>query len=422
MAVESQPVDLRALILRGIETEELDYKAAQNWRLLARGGKAKFARHCLALANTKGGYIVVGVGEDAFGRPADFTGLTEAEAKSFDPTDVGSFINRCADPPIDFEIEKPVVDGRQYVIFVVRRFSDMPHVCVYSLNHELTQGAFYIRTKEASSRVAYRASEIHALIQRSLRNQREHLARMLRGILYESRQSTEPDAEQLFREQVRVSREFTDRHLRADKHSGQPLGVVAFPHQFIDQRFSLSDLRQAVSEANYTFRGNPFATIGSDEQTYFTNVSMRSYLQDQPAFWQIFQSGLFHHHSRLPLHHEGVAYDELRWRVAEAVFFVGQLYSALGCEEDLITLEFHLDDVEGRRLSVPPEAAGSLRYTCRIPAIHVQIARSAPNLVGSAAQHSARIIREISERFNYPAGKHGSLEESLNQFYQRDPG
>lgn len=61
--------DWRSIICRGIESDELDYKAAQNWKNLSRAGKAKFVRHCIAMANTKGGYVVVGVGEDASGQP-----------------------------------------------------------------------------------------------------------------------------------------------------------------------------------------------------------------------------------------------------------------------------------------------------------------------------------------------------------------
>ena len=103
-------IDWKSIIYRGVESDELDYKAAQNWLQLPRSGKAKFVRHCLAMANTKGGYVVVGVGEDASGQPAVFTGLTPEEAQSFDPTAVGSFINRYADPQIDFTLERPVVD------------------------------------------------------------------------------------------------------------------------------------------------------------------------------------------------------------------------------------------------------------------------------------------------------------------------
>ena len=201
--------DWRSIICRGIESDELDYKAAQNWKNLPRAGKAKFVRHCIAMANTKGGYVVVGVGEDASGQPALFTGLTEEEAHSFDPTDVGNFINRFADPAVDFTLERPVVDGKRYVVFVIRRFRNLPHVCTSSCENELSLGTFYIRTQDASSRPAYRSSEIHALIQRTLRTQREMLGRMIRGILYEDHTfQNEHQQQSRFQEEIGHSKEF----------------------------------------------------------------------------------------------------------------------------------------------------------------------------------------------------------------------
>ena len=50
-------MDWESIVKRGVESDELDYKAAQNWNKLSRTGRAKFARHCMALANTKGGYV-----------------------------------------------------------------------------------------------------------------------------------------------------------------------------------------------------------------------------------------------------------------------------------------------------------------------------------------------------------------------------
>jgi len=130
--MENDTTDWKSIIYRGIESDELDYKAAQNWHKLSRGGRAKFARHCIAMANTKGGYVVVGVGEDINGQPSVFTGLDEEESRSFDPTDVGTFINRFADPAVDFTVERPMVDGKRFVVFVIRRFRTVPHVCTSS--------------------------------------------------------------------------------------------------------------------------------------------------------------------------------------------------------------------------------------------------------------------------------------------------
>ena len=53
-APEHEPRDMRELIYRGVESEELDYKAAMSWTAMSRAARAKIVRHCLALANTKG--------------------------------------------------------------------------------------------------------------------------------------------------------------------------------------------------------------------------------------------------------------------------------------------------------------------------------------------------------------------------------
>ena len=77
---EKSSNDLRELVYRGVESDELDYKAALNWTGMSRAARAKIVRHCIALANTKGGYIVVGVGEDASGHPSVYQGLTPEQA------------------------------------------------------------------------------------------------------------------------------------------------------------------------------------------------------------------------------------------------------------------------------------------------------------------------------------------------------
>ena len=148
------------LVHRGVESDELDYKAAQDWDDMTRAGRAKFVRHLLAFANTRGGYLVVGVGEDASGYPALRTGLTEKQCASFDPSKVGAFVNAHVEPPIDFTIARPLIDGKRYAIFVIHPFKTLPHVCSGGVEGELQTGVFYIRTADASSRPAYRAMEL----------------------------------------------------------------------------------------------------------------------------------------------------------------------------------------------------------------------------------------------------------------------
>ncbi|MFA6725003.1 MAG: ATP-binding protein, partial [Lentisphaeria bacterium] len=93
MLVSTQQSDWREVLFCGLENQQIDFKAAQDWNKIGRVGRAKFARHLMALANTLGGYLVIGVGEDPNGNPTLYTGLDEKQASSFDPSGVGQTVN-----------------------------------------------------------------------------------------------------------------------------------------------------------------------------------------------------------------------------------------------------------------------------------------------------------------------------------------
>ncbi len=414
------PIDWKSIIYRGVESEELDYKASQNWNNLNRAGKARFARHCMAIANTKGGYIVVGVGEDKTGRPCLYTGVNDRQSKSFDPTDVGNVINRFSDPPIDFDIERPVVDGKRYVVFVIRRFSEIPHVCSYSCNSELQQGVFYIRTPDASSRPAYKASEIHGIIQRALRNQRELLGRMLRGILYEGRKTLAPQAKSEFVEQISHSyRIFDKRKGEFKPDRGTTWEISLFPSEFILEKFSLSEIRRAVENSVSTTLESNFVFLEESEESFFTNVAFRTFCKERSQYWQAFSSGLFHYITVLEKDRNSLRYDDIVKLVSSAVHFFGQYYYELGYTDELFNLKFKISSVEGTTLANIGSKASRSSNVCRIPEIEVKLQRTASDLMSGTVGHSARIIREICERFNLPQGKHVELESLITGFLEQ---
>ncbi|OGV36060.1 MAG: hypothetical protein A2X48_17510 [Lentisphaerae bacterium GWF2_49_21] len=414
------PFDWKPIIYRGVESEELDYKAAQNWNNLNRAGKARFARHCMAIANTKGGYIVVGVGEDKSGRPCIYTGVNDRQCKSFDPTDVGNVINRFSDPAIDFDIERPVVDDKRYVVFVIRRFSEIPHVCSYSCNSELQQGVFYIRTADASSRPAYKASEIHGIVQRALRNQRELLGRMLRGILYEGRKTLAPEAKSEFIEQISHSFKIFDKRKKEFKlDRGTVWEISVFPSEFIVDKCSLSEIRKAVENSVSTTLESSFVFLEESEESFFTNVAFRTFSKERRQYWQAFSSGLFHYITVVEKDKNSLKYDDIVKMVSSAVHFLGQYYYELGYTDELFGLKFKVSSVEGVRLTGIGGKAGESSHVCRIPEIEVKIQRTAADLMSGNAGHSARIIREICERFNFPQGKHVQLENMITDFLEK---
>jgi len=422
MSVKIQ-IDWKSIIYRGVESEELDYKAALDWRKLNRGSKAKFVRHCLAMANTKGGYIVVGVGEDSAGQPSLFTGLTGEQAKSFDPTTVGNFINKYADPEIDFTIERPIVDGKRYAIFVIRRFSNIPHVCSYGFENELQQGVFYIRTADASSRPAYRASEIHGIIQRALRNQREILGRMIRGVLYEERVTIEQNAKSHFAEERAHSRTFFDRRSSADGVTGIRIDIMVAPPQYIPEKFSLSELKRAFADVISLQTSSNFISEAELDESYFSNISLRCMPERGRKLWQMFQSGMFHYISVWNGSGKTIKYPELVKFFAEAVSCFSQLYSELGYYEELLDIRIEIDHVEGVMLTTTPEPLKKLDREsdciCRIPQIKIQLNRTAADMASGYIDHAARIILEVCERFNLPEGRHRKLNDTIRKYLEK---
>jgi hypothetical protein len=417
--------DWQQIVYKGVESEELEYKAAMNWLKLDRAKKSRFARHCMAMANTKGGYIVIGVGEDKSGKPCVYTGLTERQAKSFDPTDVGNFVNRFAEPAVDFDVERPLIDGRRYVIFSIRRFSLIPHVCCASCNSELQQGFFYIRTVDASSRPAFKASEVHELIQRALRNQREHLGRMLRGILYENRKSLEPEAKRQFTEQVVNSKLFFEKLKK--EYRWQESGIwefSVFPPDFTVEKFSLSDVRRSAEKSAVNPIGSPFLDANSIDESYFTNVSFRMISKKGNSFLQSFSSGLVHYAKAADPDKDNFNYGVILKFVTDAVLFLGKYYYELGYADELLSVMLKVSGMENKNLFIPSSSkiAGKKKkpqYICKIQAIEIKIQRSAADLISGAAAHSAKIFTELCERFNFPEGQHPKLIENIAKYIEK---
>ncbi len=421
-------IDWRELVYRGVESQTLDYKAAQNWNNLTRVGKAKFARHAMAMANTRGGYLVVGVGEDENGNPTRYTGLTESQLRSFDPADVGQFVNLFSDPSVDFDIVRPEIDGSFYAVFVIRRFSGLPHVCSDHCGDELQQGIFYVRTPDARSRSAYRASELHGLVQRALRNQREALGRMLRGVLYEGRQYPEEDAEQEFTRLLQESKAACRKWIGPrNLQRFVSLELAAYPpDNSFSESVNLSDLKKAVADIAVPVGSDfPLSSIGEEEEeeVFFTNQSLTSRHAPKREgrlgefhFWQFFRLGLFHHLSSLNDLQSGgsVSYPLLVNRIGAAIEVVGELYSELGCEGDILTFSLTLNNVEGSSLiDLDIEEQGE--YLCYIPEVVVCKRRSVADLISDPVEHATRWVREVCERFNLPSDQHPELRQRLHK-------
>ena len=382
------------LVFRGVESDELDYKAAQDWETLTKAGKAKFVRHLLAFANTRGGYLVVGVGEDASGYPALRTGLTARQCASFDPSKVGAFVNAHVEPPIKFTIERPLIKGKRYAIFVIHPFDTLPHVCANGVDGELQAGVFYIRTVDASSRPARRAMELADIIRRALRNQREMLGRMLRGILYENRTDISENQSSSFDDAFATASIYFRRR-RAENSQTVHLSLVFAPEHRMDEAFETRELSNAVSDAGLPRPGGRFFTNDLMRSIRPVNVGLRCLSENAPCMWQLFKSGEFLFFADLQSSGGKIDSEEVLKFAAETVSFAGKLYQNMISPEELLTITLKLSAKKKVRLKFNRRTPSGTAADTAVSSI----CRSAADLASGDREHAARLCDELAAQF-----------------------
>ncbi len=420
MLVTTEPENWKDIIYCGLENQQIDFKGPQDWVEIGRVGRAKFARHAIALANTLGGYVVVGVLEDENGNPRKYVGMTDKQSASFDPSTVGQTINQYADPAVSFDIARPVVDGKQYVVFVVYPFKDIPHVCGDACASELQTGVFYIRTPDARSRAARRASEMHALVQRALRNQRQMLGRMLRGILYEDRQADPSQSQSVFPPLLERARKHAREKLGAVRFRERPLfelivtPVTPFPDD------SLAQIRAAIAALSGPRlsdlpRPRPRTRIQMTAHNESISGSQLASDGNTTAAWEYTQNGLLY--CAVPFDGTSSSQIEasfLQRLCALSIAATSQLYTQLNHQENLLRITLRIINSNGVRLLELPHAEQNTPLVCQIPDIEVRRERTAGDLeAGARVQTAAALFLEICERFNATFDNAGRAEIQL---------
>ncbi len=410
--MEHNGTDWKELVFRGVESDELDYKAAQNWDELPKSGRAKFVRHLLAFANTRGGYIVVGVGEDASGYPAKRTGLTPEQSASFDPSKVGSFVNQHVEPPVDFTIERPVIRGKRYAIFVVRPFKELPHVCSSGVDGELQTGVFYIRTADASSRPARRAIELADIIRRAVRNQREMLGRMLRGILYENRSDitgkmlTDP-----FDDMYSTALHYFRRR-RPGNETAVLLSLTVKPENRSEDAFEQQELKIAVDRAGLPRPGGMYLTPALMKALRPVNTGLRCLAENKPFMWQLFHSGEFLAFAHIQTANGRMNVGDILKFAAETVVFAGKLYSTLTAPDELLTLNLSFSAKQKIKLRFNGKAISSFA----VDKSSASFCRSAADLSAGDSVHAAKLCSELAVPFRISAKSENAAAAFIGEY------
>lgn len=403
MKISIDNTDWKAIVYRSTENQQCDYKSPMDWNLIGRIGRAKIARHAMALANTRGGYVVIGVGEDDNGNPVNYVGLTPKEAASFDPSSVGQTINHYADPPIEFDIVRPEIDGKTYVILVIYPFTQLPHVCTSSCENELRNGVFYIRTPDARSCIADNATQIHMLIQRSLRNQRQLLAQMLRGILYEGQQVADAVLLGQVDQQKSEFRHAAKNYLQEFTTSKEPkIEILIYPTQlFMENQIGISDMRETLQTLSFEAQNNFYAT----------NDSLRNHgkFQENPIYREFFQNGIHYAQSLIATTEDKkIDFHFLMMLIAQTINLSTQFYTLHNFTDTILEIEVNIINADQAIITHLPDSQKECQ--CLIPEVLTKRRRSVADLcAGGLAELCVKFTNNITERFN------GTLSEKTQQ-------
>ena len=428
--------DWYKVVYRNFESKELDYKAPCAWDEDDKKACCGLVKDILALANTSGGWLVIGVNEGTNG--FDHAGLTEEQAKSFDTSRVNRFVQNYADPPINARIHKVVIDSKSFVVVEVPAFPDTPHVCQKEYPSVLAASAIYVRTDNNDSAPLKSSADFRGIVGKAVKNRSDQLLASFRTILTSGPHPSQPSDAQKYEQQI-ASAVKRCHELNPHKNKAYAYRQTAFfPARFQKDRFDLLELRKMAKNACVDFRGWPFLFIhdnrpgltGAIEDGLETFISDPSPLigGDTLHFWQLRQSGLLY--AKEILWEDTLAsakrptvrfnFGGLATNAAEAVHCLVKLYEDRIDDSDEVALRFQMLGVEGRSVgSLEPGRMFFDHYTCRIAEITFEQQRPLVEWKAGMMDHALEICRYVFQRFNWDTPALGQCRKIMENLFAR---
>jgi predicted HTH transcriptional regulator len=198
---DDEEEELVPIVKYGHERPDLDYKASVSWDELPKRNKAELIRDMIALANSDvPGYIVIGASDDG-GVVRSYDGLSDQQVESFDPSKIAEKSKRYADPEIRFDLYKPIVDGKRYVVIRVSPFECLPHICRTNYDDVLEEAAIYVRGEGARTMKIASAEYMRRIIDRAIQISADTLVNRIRKLLSASK-NVQPEALLHFESQI----------------------------------------------------------------------------------------------------------------------------------------------------------------------------------------------------------------------------
>jgi len=180
--------ELIRLIEAAGESANIDAKAAMAWD--GAETSASLTKDIISFANSRdGGVIVLGKDEVAAGK-FSLSGLTPAQADSFETTRVASWVNAHCDPPVTLVCYRVQHNTKEFIVLAVAEFDDVPVICSKQFELQgkpqrvlLRKGTLYVRTVNAESAPLSTIEELRTLIGLATTKRADQLLSMFQAMM-----------------------------------------------------------------------------------------------------------------------------------------------------------------------------------------------------------------------------------------------
>jgi len=444
--------DWESILRRGFESKELDYKGPCAWDESDKKACCELVKDILAIANTKGGFVVVGVSEPATGFTWD--GLADDQCKSFDTSRVNRFLQNYADPPINTHVIKHESRGANFVIIEIPRFPDTPHICQKDFPGVLAAGAIYVRTDNNESAPIRNSSDMRTIVEHATRNRADQLLASFRAVLTGTPPpGTVAEDMERFDAQAREAAAKSNKIIPGDMASLGFRETVFHPLKFDRLRFTMAELERMAEAASVAYRGWPyiFYTQKRADLIQHLDDALEMALNDREdfQFWRLYRSGclyvceMFHEDGRSrrgiqrsraaePLQklERGVwpepEPDKLlgditfAYTCAEAVQCLVDLYTGRLADDETILMKMRLRGVQGRYMAfVRGNAFHSTPYECRDDQIEYEQQHSLADWRAGVLPHAVDLLNRVTEKFNAPPTSYDRAAPHMQRLLNR---
>jgi len=431
---------LLEILLRKEESKELDYKGPTSWNPSEKSALCELVKDVLALGNSLGGYLVIGVQEVASG--FDFVGLTDDQMATFDTTKVNQFVNKYADPPVNVSVNKVTYENKKYVIIGVPRFSDTPHICQKDFPGILAEATVYVRTDNNESAPIKKSCDFRLLLEGAIKNRSEQLLTSMRAILKHGSETeaAESSETRFLGQSDRARKRGEELNPYTSKNYGYR-ETIFFPDVYDEELLQIPQLRTMAVKSSINYTGWPFIYFNEHDSTQSyvvedgieTIISGKNMIHggDSFHFWRLFRSGLLYakeileEDSYLTIRGDkdlALDFDRLCHMAAKTVDSLVRLYTEELEDDNDVTLVFKISCTKNRSItSLFGRRRPLIRgvYSSKIDEIVYKKKQPLAEWKAGRVDHAIDICNYVFIRFNWQDFNVLAIRKVIEDMYKR---